>query len=153
MGLTTLKISARILLLCCEEERRRNKEDTKSKTQTKETERRVEKTLVLFLFRTTARLCTNTFLFFPTRTHKDRQRRDLHLLEKRRTWAKTRRKGRRPRLPPPLRRFRRQKRRVLRRRRATTIQTTANQEEVRRNNTNKFNNNKYSQSFGPRCPV
>ena len=56
--------------------KKKTKKTTKSKTQTKETERRVEKTLVLF-FRTTARLCTNTFLFFPTRTHKDRQRRDL----------------------------------------------------------------------------
>ena len=130
---------------CCEEVNEEDdKEDTtKSKTRTNETERRVEKTLLLFLSlpNNSASAYEHVFVF-PTRRTQDRE--EIFISEKRdeQRWAKTRRKGRRPRLPPPLRRFRRQKRRVLRRRKATTIQTTANLWEVRRNNTNKFNTNK-----------
>jgi ribosomal protein L11 methylase PrmA len=115
---------------CCEEVNEEDdKEDTtKSKTQTNETERRVEKTLLLFLSlpNNSASAYEHVFVFPNEKNLQDRE--EIFISEKRdeQRWAKTRRKGRRPRLPPPLRRFRRQKRRVLRRRKATTIQTTAN---------------------------
>ena len=110
---------------CCEEvnEEEDNKEDNKEQNANERNGKEGRKnSRVLFLSlpnNSASVYLFDTFLFFPTR-------RDLHLREKRRTWAKTRRKGRRPRLPPPLRRFRRQKRRVLRRRRATIQTTTAN---------------------------
>ena len=63
-----------------------NKEDTtKSKTQTNETERRVEKTLLLFLSLPNNSASAYEHVFVFPNEKNTRQRRDLHLREKRRT--------------------------------------------------------------------
>ena len=63
-----------------------NKEDTtKSKTQTNETERRVEKTLLLFLSLPNNSASAYEHVFVFPNEKNTRQRRDLYLREKRRT--------------------------------------------------------------------